>query len=445
MSSQSQIKGLAQSGTPAVVPEGSLWYDTTNDILKASDGSAYNNIGKTSFAGAAVVSHTTTIGDYTTPTAATGSSGLAEGDAVFGLATTATIETFATYTTQGEADAVWAPQDTTNARVNITNDNLAYTSKRDTTNDAIVFDLGTISDTTWALRFKWVITSVTNASASESNEIIGLFSGAGTVAGSTAQDYIGFSQYWNTSTKKIYTAYGDGEDIQAGGIRAELIAAVADGTTYYAEIKRTSATAVTYTLYSDSSYTTVVATSTATVAATTATLRYFGYKNVTGGGTITGGFVGTIDDVMILRTATGPFRYDGVFDNSTSTKWTSSSENNPNIYVDMGSALNLCAVAIYWDNTSTETEIKIQSSADAITWTDKRKITTSNLTNGAYNYYRFNIAGGARYLRIYGTGTSKVLKLWEIKVLKKTDAEIFTDLGTVEISNSDTALDGDGV
>ena len=133
-------------------------------------------------------------------------------------------------------------------------------------------------------------------------------------------------------------------------------------------------------------------------------------------------------------------------DDNTATKWTSYSESNPNVYVDMGSALNLCAAAFYFDSTNTtNTEILIQSSADASTWTTKRTITKSNLTNGAYNFYRFNIAGGARYIRFYGNSAgSTVLSIWEIKILKKTDAEIFNDLGMLTITSNDTTLAADG-
>lgn len=135
-----------------------------------------------------------------------------------------------------------------------------------------------------------------------------------------------------------------------------------------------------------------------------------------------------------------------VRDGNTTTRATTNAENNPYIYLDMGSALNLCAVALYYDGTNTtETQVKLQVSTDANTWTDKRTINTSAFTNGAYNYCRFNIAGGYRYLRIYGnSGTSKVLSIYEAKVMTKTDAQIFADLGILEISTSDTSLDLDG-
>ena len=133
-------------------------------------------------------------------------------------------------------------------------------------------------------------------------------------------------------------------------------------------------------------------------------------------------------------------------DDNTATKWTSSSSSNPNIYVDMGSALNLCAAAFYFDSTgTTNTEILIQSSPDASVWTTKRTITKSDLTDGAYNFYRFNLAAGSRYIRFYGnSGGSTVLSIWEIKILKKTDTEIFNDLGMLTITASDTALGPDG-
>ena len=59
---------LSQSTEPANPGVGDLWYDTVNLILKGFDGSSYQTIGKLSFATAAIVSHSETIGDYSTPT-----------------------------------------------------------------------------------------------------------------------------------------------------------------------------------------------------------------------------------------------------------------------------------------------------------------------------------------------------------------------------------------
>jgi hypothetical protein len=49
-------------------------------------------------------------------------------------------------------------------------------------------------------------------------------------------------------------------------------------TTYYLEIARTSATSVTFTLYSDSAFSTVVKTHTQTIASTLNGLRYIMFQ-----------------------------------------------------------------------------------------------------------------------------------------------------------------------
>ena len=55
------------------------------------------------------------------------------------------------------------------------------------------------------------------------------------------------------------------------------------------------------------------------------------------------------------------------------------------------------------------------------------------------------IRRAARYIRIYGTsGSSLVLSAAEIKVQKKTDAELLISHGHLAISNSDTGIELDG-
>jgi len=144
-------------------------------------------------------------------------------------------------------------------------------------------------------------------------------------------------------------------------------------------------------------------------------------------------------DITAVQTTTSAAT--NATDNNTATKWFSNAETNPRIYVDMGSSVNCCAIALYYDGTTTtETQIKIQTSPDASTWTDKRTINTSALTNGAWNYIRFNITT-ARYVRVYGnSGTSKVLSIYEAKVYKATDSVVAVSSGRLNISSSDTSL-----
>ena len=61
-----------------------------------------------------------------------------------------------------------------------------------------------------------------------------------------------------------------------------------------------------------------------------------------------------------------------------------------------------------------------------------------------YNFIRFNTTT-ARYIRIYGSSNSSlVLSAAEIKVQKKTDAELLISHGHLAISNSDTGIELDG-
>ena len=152
----------------------------------------------------------------------------------------------------------------------------------------------------------------------------------------------------------------------------------------------------------------------------------------------------TIPTAVTASSAASSFASANAKDNNTSTVWKTNSETNPLIYADMGSAVNLCALAWYHNSATTETSIKIQSSTDASNWTDERTILTSNLVANVYNYIRFNVVT-ARYLRIYGSsGSSLVLASAEIKVLKKTDSELAIIHGHLAISNSDTGIELDG-
>jgi len=133
-------------------------------------------------------------------------------------------------------------------------------------------------------------------------------------------------------------------------------------------------------------------------------------------------------------------------DDNTATSWLSSTETNPNIYVDMSSSTTTSNLALYPNTGTTETEILIQSSDDAAAWTTQRTITWSNLTEGAWNYIRFNIVS-SRYWRIYGnSGNSVDMQIDEIKVLDAvSDANVRTLHGHIGISSSDTSLNNAGV
>ena len=152
----------------------------------------------------------------------------------------------------------------------------------------------------------------------------------------------------------------------------------------------------------------------------------------------------TTPTAVTASSAASGFASANAKDGNTSTVWKTNAETNPFIYADMGSALNLCALAWYHNSATTETSIKIQSSSNASSWTDERVVLTSNLVDNVYNFIRFNVVN-ARYIRIYGnSGSSLVLASAEIKVLKKTDGELILNHGHLSISNSDTGIELDG-
>jgi len=152
----------------------------------------------------------------------------------------------------------------------------------------------------------------------------------------------------------------------------------------------------------------------------------------------------TTPTAVTASSAATSFASANAKDGNTSTVWKTNAETNPFIYADMGSALNLCALAWYHNSATTETSIKIQSSSNASSWTDERVVLTSNLVDNVYNFIRFNVVN-ARYIRIYGnSGSSLVLASAEIKVLKKTDGELILNHGHLSISNSDTGIELDG-
>ena len=152
----------------------------------------------------------------------------------------------------------------------------------------------------------------------------------------------------------------------------------------------------------------------------------------------------TTPTAVTASSAASGFASSNAKDGNTSTVWKTNAGTNPFIYADMGSAVNLCALAWYHNSATTETTVKIQSSTAATNWTDERTINVSNLVADVYNYIRFNVVN-ARYLRIYGSsGSSTVLASAEIKVQKNTDSVLLLSHGHLNISNSDTGIELDG-
>jgi hypothetical protein len=200
-------------------------------------------------------------------------------------------------------------------------------------------------------------------------------------------------------------------------------------------------------IFSDSGYSVAIAGWNATLASFTtnpSSLRYFFARIFYQGVSDTNTF--EISDIELWNNTTsgGGQSASNVVDDDTATYWESNSEANPWVYVNLGSAKNCGNMAVYWKSTSTETQIKLQSSTNASAWTDLRTINVSDLTAGQYNYIRFNTKT-AQYFRVYGnSGSSVVMAINEIKNTEFTDGAVATGHGHLDISSSDTSLALDG-
>jgi len=107
----------------------------------------------------------------------------------------------------------------------------------------------------------------------------------------------------------------------------------------------------------------------------------------------------------------------------------------------MGSSTRMDHVAINYDSGdgTTETQFLVQTSDDNSTWTTQRTINFTQLSNG-WNYIRFTPIT-VRYVRLYGTGTSKRLSLRELKVKNSiSDTTLYETHGHKTISTTDTSI-----
>jgi len=379
-----------------------------------------------------VMDYSTTIGDYTTPTSATGSSAATPG--VF------TIE------------------------ANSANDN-----------PQAVIDLHTVmggmAGGTWTLRTKLSFAGYTNNFAGQGVSFEMGMSDTATATGSSPAgiDWIqlgraahGALTDQNPQIRQYNAAVAN--DAQGGVLIASPFTA-----TRYVQLQRKGTNDIEQKEYSDSSYTTLLETITINPTTAAATnLRYLltrlVYQAVTDVNVVTIGAISFYNNTLTPITPT--WEWDGsavgwtttnnggvvtltagsgasnAVDDNLVTFWESSAAANNWIYVDVGSEKDLSQMTIYPNAATTETQYKIQYSNDLVTWTDLRLINVSALTNAAYNYIRFNTVS-ARYVRIYGnSGAAEVMAINEIKIDETN--EVATEHGHLEIDPTDVTLSLDG-
>ena len=169
----------------------------------------------------------------------------------------------------------WTDADPTN--IGVAGGVMHAIGTRDNTNDTSYIDLGTpLSDTTWVMRFKADITSLTQGDSGSSLLLmLGISDSSG--ARSVSQDSIQLGwEVWSEGNSIAINS-------NAGGVMGEASAGTGVASNAvradYWEIIRNSATLVTVNQYSDSAYSTLVNSITKTVSASTGGLRYLKCNN----------------------------------------------------------------------------------------------------------------------------------------------------------------------
>ncbi len=429
------FKQSSDPGTSAVA--GDLWSDTDNNALYRRNDDNDGWITLNSSEKADVTPETTvplissTIGDYTDPDSATASS--YKDDANFTYNDGASTG----FTTAGTAGKI---------TFNTTDDQVDFTAAASSIDArAYAKDLGVDVTGNYCLDFEWEMTQSAYVSSGQACKCqVYLTAASLDPSGenpSGSWNGVQASGYPSGSYTYFYVqARSGGGTVAAAGDQSNTVFPMPSTTVTKRYIRMVrNGTTFTTTAYSDAARTTSVGSYNVTCNATD-NLRYLAFKVFSQSTTNAWSF--NVTNFKFYNGATtaseNPPSY--AIDDDTATWWQSNSEANPFIYVDVGSILNIGQMTIYPKDETTETEIKIQTSTDASAWTDVRKITYSNLTEGAYNYIRFNIQN-ARYVRIYGnSGESKVLAINEIKCQEFSDSEAADKHGHLPISATSTAI-----
>ena len=196
----------------------------------------------------------------------------------------------------------WADQGT-GVEVNTGTQVIDWTSILDSVARATVFDLGAgnVSDTEWALRFKYRTDTLTAGSTRTKYFWIGLFDSDQTVDSESVQDFIGFEFFVNStlSVGRFSLSEKNNVILTGAGTQADLTTTPSAqlGNDLYVEVRRLTSTRAICSLYSDPDYSILIERVSLTVPAGIIDLRYIGLKNRTDP-VNTGSMTGIVDDVQ---------------------------------------------------------------------------------------------------------------------------------------------------
>lgn len=183
---------------------------------------------------------------------------------------------------------------------------LYFDVRRDSTQDTLFYDLGAgnISNTNWTLRMKVAITAFGTGSNSEKSWIFG-FSNLSNESYGSSSNHLAYGHKVsdNATEREIVIRWGDAEGANANVEEvAEGDNLVVAGTTYWYELQRIDTTTLRANIYSDSEFSTLVATRDQTITAGDGEdMRYFRCANNTYSQTLDGYVQGYIQDIKFYN------------------------------------------------------------------------------------------------------------------------------------------------
>jgi len=208
------------------------------------------------------------------------------------------IEKFSTYTDQTDADASWVTDDTTNLRVNVTNDNLVVKSPSGVIFNGVGYNLTTtLSDTQWVARFKLDITNITEGVNAQGQSLFYGFSDDIVSDSDQAQDFLGFFVFVKpTSEIRIISSNGSAPNSPTSSLTFTHVPVT---EILYIEFTRLSATSFKIELFSDASFTTSIESQTLTINSGIIGLDNFKVMNNVGSASADHIHEATVDDIEV--------------------------------------------------------------------------------------------------------------------------------------------------
>ena len=225
--------------------------------------------------------------------------------------TTQNIPNSTTYSDDFTGSDSWTDSDSSKIGVNTSDDDLDFDMRRDNSNDASVYDLTSVSNDSWVLRFKINFSAISGGSGNGNDIWIGLSDKDQTAGQSTSQDFIGIDMNMD-GTNVMRSATTNDATFPLGAGSSTVNWTPSTSTDYYVQIIRTSSTNFTIDIFTDSSYSTkAFDTLSSSASSSTQSLQYLKIANridSSGGRTITG----TIDDVKFYNGVTSVNAHENV-------------------------------------------------------------------------------------------------------------------------------------